>query len=340
MKELQRSEHKAGRTMPVLVQDIDAEQAHDVTIAVVIPAYNEEATLAHVLEDFCRELPDAELIVVNNASTDNTSQVAHATLERLKCVGRVIQESERGKGHAIRRAFAEVDADIVVMVDADSTYPASDVHRLMAPIRAGQADMVVGDRHAEGRYRHENKRAFHGFGNVLVRWTINRLFRAHLHDVLSGFRAFSRQFVEHFPVMSAGFELETEMTLHALDKRFRVQECPIVYRDRPAGSISKLKTFSDGFRVLRTILNIFRCYRPMGFFGSLAVLFALTGLLVGTRVIVEFVLYRYVYAVPSAILATGLMIFAVLCVSLGLILDTVVKLHHADFELRLRARKR
>ena len=340
MRKSRRSEQRDEIAIPLYHKGIDAEQSHEVTVAVVIPAYNEEATLANVLEDFCRELPDAELIVVDNASTDNTRNVAAETFERLRCVGRVIQELERGKGNAIRRAFAEVDADIVVMVDADSTYPAADVHRLIAPIRTGQADMVVGDRHAEGRYQHENKRAFHQFGNVLVRRTINWLFRANLHDVLSGFRAFSRKFVENFPIMSTGFELETEMTLHALDKRLRVQECSIIYCDRPEGSISKLNTFSDGLRVILTILNIFRCYRPMVFFGSLAVLFAFTGLMVGTRVIVEYVRYRYVYAIPSAILAMGLMIFSVLCVSLGLILDTVVKLHHADFELRMNARKR
>src|SRR5262245_16586699 len=317
MRKSRRSEQRDEIAIPLYHKGIDAEQSHEVTVAVVIPAYNEEATLANVLEDFCRELPDAELIVVDNASTDNTRNVAAETFERLKCVGRVIQELERGKGNAIRRAFAEVEADIVVMVDADSTYPASDVHRLIAPIRAGEVDMVVGDRHTEGRYQHENKRAFHEFGNALVRWTINRLFRANLNDVLSGFRAFSRKFVENFPVMSTGFELETEITLHALDKRFRLKECPVMYRDRSKGSKLKLNTFSDCLRVMVTILNIFRCYRPMGFFGSLAVLFALTGLIVGARVIVEYALYRYVYAIPSAILATGLMIFSILCLSLG-----------------------
>ena len=340
MRKLPRSEQRDEITIPLFHKGMATEQSHEVTVAVVIPAYNEEATLANVLEDFYQELPDAEFIVVDNASTDETRNIANATLQRLKCTGRVIQELERGKGNAIRRAFAEVDADIIVMVDADSTYPASDVHCLIAPIRTGQADMVVGDRHAEGRYQHENRRAFHQFGNVLVRRTINWLFRAHLNDVLSGFRAFSRKFVENFPVMSTGFELETEMTLHALDKRLRVKECPIKYCDRPEGSVSKLNTFSDGLRVLLKILNIFRCYRPLGFFGSLAGLLALAGLIVGSRVIAEYILYRYVYAIPSAILATGLMIFSVLCVCLGLILDTVVKLHHADFELRMHARKR
>jgi glycosyltransferase involved in cell wall biosynthesis len=315
-----------------------AEKSRDCTVTVIIPAYNEDATIANVLEAFYRELPNAELVVVDNGSSDNTRTVVSETFERLNCVGRLIREPERGKGNAVRRGFAEANADIVVMVDADSTYPAADVHQLIAPIRAQQADMVVGDRHAEGRYEHENKRAFHGLGNALVRRTINWLFRAELNDVLSGYRAFSRTFIENFPVMSTGFEVETEITLHALDKRFRIKELPVAYRDRPEGSVSKLNTFSDGLRVLRTIVNIFRCYRPMGFFGSLAVFFVLASLLVGSRVVVEYMLYRYVYAIPSAILATGLMILSVLCISLGLILDTVVRLHHLDFAVRINHR--
>jgi glycosyltransferase involved in cell wall biosynthesis len=340
MRLLQTPDDKVEIPITVFHNGSRTEFVRDQTIAVVIPAYNEETTIAEVLEDFCRELPDAELIVVDNASTDKTRHVATEALQRLGCAGRLIQESQRGKGNAIRRAFAEADADIVVMVDADSTYPASDVHRMIAPIMSSQADMVVGDRQAEGRYRQENKRPFHGPGNALVRSTINWLFRAELNDVLSGFRAFSRTFIENFPVMSTGFEIETEITLHALDKRFRIKELPIAYRDRPEGSVSKLNTFSDGLRVIRTILNIFRCYRPMGFFGSLSVLLALSSLLVGSRVIVEYLLYRYVYAIPSAILATGLMLLSVLCVSLGLILDTVVRLHHVDFAVRLNYKRK
>ena len=333
------ADYRGEPAVSVYHNGIRTEKSPLCTIAVVIPAYNEEATLANVLEAFCRELPDAELVVVDNGSTDNTRNVASEAFKRLNCAGRLIREPERGKGNAIRRAFAEVDADIVVMVDADSTYPAADVQQLIAPIRAHQADLVVGDRHAEGRYQHENKRAFHGLGNALVRRTINWLFRGELNDVLSGYRALSRTFIENFPVMSTGFEIETEITLHALDKRFRIKELPVAYRDRPDGSVSKLNTFSDGLRVIRTIVNIFRCYRPMGFFGSLAVFFALISLLVGSRVIVEYVLYRYVYAIPSAILATGLMILSVLCISLGLILDTVVRLHQLDFAVRINHRK-
>jgi glycosyltransferase involved in cell wall biosynthesis len=340
MSVLSTSEYDTETTVTVFANGSRTEFVRSWTVAVVIPAYNEEATIAQVLESFHRELPNAELVVIDNASTDGTRNVATETLSRLSCAGRIIQETQRGKGHAIRRAFAEVDADVVVMVDADLTYPASDVHRLMAPIIAGQADMVVGDRHAAGGYQRENKRHFHGPGNALVRWTINRLFRAELNDVLSGFRAFNRIFIDHFPVMSTGFEIETEITLHALDKRFRIRELPIEYRDRPVGSVSKLNTFSDGLRVIRTILNIFRCYRPIGFFGLLAAIFAVTSLLVGARVIVEYVLYSYVYAIPSAILATGLVLLSVLCVSVGLILDTVVRLHHADFALRLKYRRK
>jgi glycosyltransferase involved in cell wall biosynthesis len=338
MSELQPPEQKVKMAIASSRQGIDAEPPPEVTIAVVIPAYNEEATLANVLQDFLRELPDAELIVVDNNSTDNTRNIAEETLKRLKCIGHVIQELERGKGNTIRRAFSEVDADIIVMVDADSTYMASDVHRLIGPVRKGEADMVVGDRHTEGQYQRENKRAFHNFGNTLVRWIINRLFRANLNDVLSGFRAFSRKFVENFPIMSTGFELEIEMTLHALDKKFRVKELPIAYHDRPEGSTSKLKTFSDGLRVILTILHIFRYYRPVAFFGSLAAQLALAGLMVGVRPIVEYAMYRYIYAIPSAVLATGLMIFSVICFSLGIVLDTIVKLHNFDFLLRMNDR--
>lgn len=301
-------------------------------VAVVLPAYNEEQTIAATLEDFHAALPDAAMWVINNRSIDSTEQTALATLERLECGGGVINEKRPGKGNAVRRAFLDIDADIYILADADLTYPAAQVHELMAPVIAGDADMVVGDRHSSGHYAAENKRALHGFGNRLVRDLVNKLFRADLADIMSGYRVFNRRFVKSYPILVEGFEIETDMTLHALDKRFRIVEIPVDYRDRPAGSFSKLNTLRDGARVLNTIGNILRYYRPLVFFGGAAILLAALGMIAGMPVIEEWIRERYISHVPLAILATGLEIVAIVLAAIGLILDSITHQDKRNFE--------
>ncbi|MEQ9366660.1 MAG: glycosyltransferase family 2 protein [Leptospirales bacterium] len=302
-------------------------------IAILIPAYNEELTIAPCIKDMHRHCPEAEIVVINNNSGDATEKIARETLGKLKCPARVINEYAQGKAYAIRRAFQIVDADVFVMTDADTTYEGSDLSRLLEPVLAGRADMVVGDRHATGAYKAENKRSFHGFGNHLVKGIINILFRSDLHDIMSGYRVLSGKFVKLFPILSAGFEIETEMTLHALDKRYRIVEIPIQYKDRPAGSFSKLNTFRDGFRVLSYIFTIFRYYRPFIFFASLGALFFISSLAAGFPVVAEYIQTRFVAHVPLAILSTGLMILSVLSFAIGLILDALAKIHRTQYEL-------
>jgi glycosyltransferase involved in cell wall biosynthesis len=301
-------------------------------IAIIIPAYNEEQTIEATIVDFNSVVPSAAIWVINNRSSDATEIVAREVLKRLACRGGVINEFRPGKGSAVRRGFYCIDADLYVLVDADSTYPAADLHALLTPVQNGMADMVVGDRHAGGYYARENKRALHGFGNRLVRDLVNRLFGARLSDILSGYRVFSRRFVKTYPILVDGFEIEIDMTLHALDKRLSILELPIRYRDRPEGSFSKLNTFLDGIKVLRNLFNILRHYRPLLFFGALALVFSVSGLIIGTSVITEFIRTRYVSHVPLAILSTGIEVIAVVLGAIGLILDSIAHLEKQTFE--------
>jgi glycosyltransferase involved in cell wall biosynthesis len=303
-----------------------------INIAIVLPAYNEETTIAGTIRSFATELPDGLFVIVDNNSTDKTSAVAASTLHELMIKGMVIQERRQGKGNAVRRAFHDIDADIYVMVDADLTYPAEQIHELIRPIVEGQADMVVGDRHSGGQYQQENKRPLHNFGNKLVQSLVNRLFGASLVDIMSGYRAFSRMFVKNYPILVEGFEIETDMTLHALDKRLRIVEIPIDYRDRPVGSFSKLNTVRDGLRVIHTITTVLRYYRPLAFFGGAALTFALFGILAGLPVLGDWLRERYVYHIPLAILATGLQIFAIVLFAIGLILDSIAHQDKRNFE--------
>lgn len=302
-------------------------------IAILIPAFNEELTIAACIQDMYRHCSQAEIIVINNNSNDKTETIARETLRKLKCRFQIINEYAQGKGFAMRRAFQIVDADIFVMIDADTTYMGSDLQQLLQPLLDNRADMVVGDRHTTGAYKSENSRTFHGFGNNLVKGIINILFRSKLNDIMSGYRVLSRKFVKLFPILSAGFEIETEMTLHALDKRYRIVELPIQYKDRPPGSFSKLNTYRDGFRVLSYIFTIFRYYRPLIFFGAMGILFFLSGLAAGTPVLLEFIHTQFVAHVPLAILSTGLMILSVLSFAIGLILDSLAKIHRTQYEL-------
>lgn len=307
-------------------------------IAVILPAYNEEQTIADTINAFHVELPQAELWVVDNNSKDDTRRIAHATIATLGAKGGVIEESRQGKGNAVRRAFHDVEADVYVLSDADLTYPAEQVHALIQPVLEGRADMVVGDRHSDGQYQQENKRLFHNFGNRLVQSLVNRLFGAALVDIMSGYRAFSRLFVKTYPILVAGFEIETDMTLHALDKRMRIIEIPVNYRDRPVGSFSKLNTVRDGMRVINTITTVLRYYRPLVFFGGAALVFALLGLIAGLPVLEDWMRERYVHHVPLAILATGLGIVAVVLAAIGLILDSITHQDKRRFERELLRR--
>ena len=304
------------------------------SIALVIPAYNEELTIGDTIDSFLKQIPSATLVVVDNNSTDKTAQIAGAKILAVNNKGRVIREPRQGKAMALRKAFSEIVADFYVVVDADDTYPAEAVHEMISRCLDG-ADMVVGDRHSSGAYRDTNRRLFHGFGNGLVTWIINTLFRSRLRDIMSGYRVLSRKFVKNFPIMSSGFEIETEMTLHALDKRFMVEEIPVNYRVRGSENPSKLNTFSDGFRVLKAIFWIFKDFRPLIFFLSCALLFFIGGVASGFPVIAEFIVTRKILHIPLAILATGLMLFSIIFLTIGIVLDTVAEFQRFNYELKL-----
>jgi glycosyltransferase involved in cell wall biosynthesis len=305
------------------------------SIAIILPAFNEELTIAQVVEDFHTCSPNAEIWVVDNCSTDSTRQKALAVFDKHNINGGILNEPRKGKGNALRCAFTKVEADIYVMCDADCTYHAKDMDKLLHPVKAGEADMVIGDRHGSGDYAKENKRAMHGFGNGLVRNLVNYLFKAKLTDILSGYRVFSRRFIKTYPVLVEGFEVETDMTLHALDKRLNIVEIPIEYTDRPLGSVSKLNTYRDGYRVLKTLSNILRHYRPLAFFGSLAIIFFVAGLIIGFPVIDQFVRTRLITRIPLAILSTGVEIIAVMLAAIGTILDSIVYNDKRMFEREL-----
>jgi len=301
-------------------------------IAIILPAYNEAQTIGETIREFHAACPSAELWVINNNSSDETENIANKELNELGANGFVITEARQGKGNAVRRAFHEIDADIYVMADADLTYPAERINDLTQPIINGQADMVVGDRHSDGHYQQENKRPLHNFGNRLVQSLVNKLFNANLVDIMTGYRAFSRRFVKSYPIMVEGFEIETDMTLHALDKRFRIIEIPMEYRDRPIGSVSKLNTLSDGTKVIFTIARILRYYRPLTFFGGAAVIVGLAGLIAALPVFDDWIREQYIHHIPLAILATGMEIMAVLLMAIGLILDSITHQDKCAFE--------
>ena len=298
-------------------------------IAVLIPCYNEELTVEKVIKDFKKELPEADIYVYDNNSKDKTAEIAQNAGAIVK------HEYRQGKGNVVRTMFMDIDADIYVMVDGDDTYPAEEVHKLIKPIEEERADMVIGDRLTNGTYQKENKRHFHEFGNNLVRKSINILFNTKLKDIMTGYRVFNKTFVKNMPVLSPKFEIETEMSLHALDKKFIIEEIPLVYRDRPEGSTSKLNTIGDGIKVVKTIVKMFKDYKPLKFFGVIAAILFIIGLAFGIPVIVEFFKTRYITKVPTAVLATGIMILAVIVGQCGVILDTVVKHHRESYELNL-----
>lgn len=300
-------------------------------MAVLIPCYNEALTIEKVIRDFQRELPEATIYVYDNNSTDDTYAIAKA------CGAVVKKEPRQGKGNVIRQMFFDIEADYYLMVDGDDTYPAEAAPVLLEALINGEADMVIGDRLSNGTYFEENKRAMHDFGNNLVKNSINFIYKSNIKDVMTGYRGFNRLFVKSFPVMSSGFQIETEFTIHSLDKRFKLKEIPIDYRDRPEGSTSKLNTVSDGFKVIMTIIRMFKDYKPLPFFMIWCLLFVVLSFLIGIPVIDEFVATKFITKVPSAILAVGLMITGLLSLMTGLMLDTVVANGKKEYEMNLHS---
>lgn len=297
-------------------------------IAVLVPCYNEAKTVEKVVADFRRVLPDCTVYVYDNNSTDATAELAAAA-------GAVVRhEYRQGKGHVIRRMFREIDAECYVMVDGDDTYPAECASALVAPILEKQADMVVGDR-LSSTYFTENKRPFHNFGNTLVRSSINTIFHSDIKDVMTGYRAFNYQFVKSFPILSKGFEIETEMTIHAIDKNMYVENVVIDYRDRVEGSVSKLNTFSDGFRVLRTVGRLFRSYKPFGYFCLVAAILLLLAVGFLIPVLTEYFRTGLVRRFPTLITCGFVGIAALQALFSGLILHTMRQKDRQDFEARL-----
>ena len=298
-------------------------------IAVLIPCYNESRTIKKVVEDFKRVLPEATVYVYDNNSTDGTDEIARQA-------GAVVRyEYQQGKGNVIRRMFRDIDAECYIMIDGDDTYPVEAARELIAPVFERNADMVVGDR-LSSTYFIENKRAFHNFGNSLVRKSINTLFDADIKDMMTGYRAFSYLFVKSFPVLSKGFEIETEMSIHAADKNMQVENVIVEYRDRPEGSVSKLNTFSDGFRVLRTIARMYQTYKPMNFFGFLAVVLAALSVLFMIPVVIDYTKTGLVPHFPTLIVCGFAMLAAMQAFFSGLILKTMGQKNRQDFEMELQ----
>ena len=301
----------------------------DKKIAVLLPCYNEEATIEKVIRDFKAALPDATIYVYNNNSTDRTAEIA-ASIE-----GTVVRnEYRQGKGNVIRSMFRQIDADCYIMADGDDTYPAEHAVEMVRLVLEEDVDMVIGDR-LSSTYFTENKRAFHNFGNKLVRTLINKLFKGNVKDIMTGYRAFSYDFIKMMPITSGGFEVETEMTINALDKNFNLREIPVQYRDRPEGSVSKLNTFKDGFRVLKTIVKMFRDYKPMAFFGICAAVLMAAAIGMFIPVLAEYINMAFVSNVPLLIVSTVLALASVIFFATGLILDIIIRKHRQNALIQL-----
>lgn len=298
-------------------------------IAVLIPCYNEEKTIKKVVRDWKKELPEATIYVYNNNSTDRTAEIA-------KEAGAVVRdENQQGKGNVIRRMFREIDAQCYVMIDGDDTYPAEFGREMVDKVLERKVDMVVGDR-LSSTYFEENKRPFHNFGNSLVRGTINRLFRSNIRDIMTGYRAFSYQFVKTFPVLSKGFEIETEMSIHAVDKNMLVENVIIDYRDRPDGSESKLNTYSDGAKVLKTIMGLYKNYKPMQFFGLLAAILMIIAFAMFMPVFAVYLKTGLVPNFPTLIVSGFIAMAALQSFFAGLVLSTIVQKDRQLFEYKLQ----
>lgn len=297
-------------------------------IAVLVPCYNESKTVKKVVEDFRRVLPEATVYVYDNNSSDGTDEIARAA-------GAVVRyEHQQGKGNVIRRMFREIDAEVYLMVDGDDTYPAEAAPEMVRKVREEHSDMVVGDR-LSSTYYTENKRPFHNFGNSFVKNCINRFFDTDIQDIMTGYRAFNYQFVKTFPVLSKGFEIETEMSIHAADKHMQVDNVIIEYRDRPEGSFSKLNTFSDGFKVLTRILNLYKNYRPFAFFSLLAGILAVLSVAFLIPILVEYGQTGLVPRFPTLIVCGFVLIAALQSFFAGLVLQSMEQKNKQDFEMQL-----
>ena len=297
-------------------------------IAVLIPCYNESKTIKKVVEDYKKALPEADIYVYDNNSSDHTDEIAREA-------GAIVRyEYRQGKGNVIRSMFKDIDADCYLMIDGDDTYPAENAREMCDLVLNKKVDMVIGDR-LSSTYFTENKRPFHNFGNRLVRGLINFLFESNVRDIMTGYRAFSYEFVKTFPVLSKGFEIETEMTIHALDKNFLLEEVKVGYRDRPDGSVSKLNTYRDGFRVLKTIGRLFKEYKPTIFFSLLSLLFLIISVGFGIPVFAEYFKTGLVPRYPTLIFSGFMLMIALVLFACGVILEVVVKKHRQLFELML-----
>ena len=295
-------------------------------IAVLIPCYNEAKTVAKVVKDYKKALPEATIYVYDNNSSDGTDKLA-------KKAGAVVRyEYKQGKGNVVRSMFRQIDAECYLMIDGDDTYPAENAREMCDIILNHEADMVIGDR-LSSTYFKENKRPFHNLGNVMVRSAINMLFHTHVKDIMTGYRAFSKEFVKGFPVLSKGFEIETEMTIHAVDKNYKLREIPVNYKDRPEGSVSKLNTYKDGAKVLKTIAVLFKEYKPASFFNIFAFIFLALALGFGIPVVVEYYKTGLVPRFPTLIVACIFLIIALLKWITGVILQVIVKKHKQLYEI-------
>lgn len=297
-------------------------------IAVLIPCYNESGTIGKVVKGLRKELPEADIYVYDNNSTDHTDEIARSAGATVR------YERRQGKGNVIRTMFREIDADCYLMIDGDDTYPPEYAGQMVNEVLENQCDMVVGDR-LSSTYFTENKRLFHNTGNVLVRKLVNLMFKGNITDIMSGYRAFSPVFVKSFPILSRGFELETEMTIHALDNNLYVKSIPIDYRDRPEGSESKLNTYSDGFKVIKTIFRLFKDNRPLAFFGIIGLAIFLAALGFFLPIWINFLETGYVDKIPTLIVCGSMGLAALHSFTVGLILDTQSKKHKQNFEIQL-----
>lgn len=297
-------------------------------IAVLIPCYNESKTIAKVVKDYKEALPEADIYVYDNNSTDNTDEIA-------KKAGAIVRyESKQGKGNVIRTMFREIDADCYLMIDGDDTYPSENARQMCNYILENGVDMVIGDR-LSSTYFEENKRPFHNLGNRMVRGLINKIFKSNIRDIMTGYRAFSYNFVKTFPILSKGFEIETEMTIHAIDKNFTLKEIPVQYRDRPEGSVSKLNTYKDGARVIKTIAILFEEYKPALFFNTIAACIFIISLILAIPVFIEYFKTGLVPRFPTLIVAGIMLVISLLLSVSGIILQVIVKKHKQLFEIML-----
>ena len=297
-------------------------------LAVLIPCYNESATIEQVIKDYRSVYPYADIYVYDNNSTDGTDKIAE------KAGAIVKHEYRQGKGNVIRSMFRDIDADCYLMTDGDDTYPAESTREMVELVLEKGADMVIGDR-LSSTYFTENKRLFHNFGNRIVRYLINKIFKSNVNDIMTGSRAFSKPFVKHFPILSEGFEIETEMTIHALDKNFYICEVPVQYRDRPEGSESKLNTISDGLKVLKTIATLFRDYKPLLFFSIFGMIFTLAAIILFVPVFAEFMKTGSVPRFPTLIVSGVCGTVGILLFMCGIILEVIVNKHRQLYELLL-----